>query len=600
MSTHTRHGNFLGQAGHIINGRLANVLLLTGNTQDVYSPRADDPYRSLTESLADAWSISSRIVIVAELNGPLRFVRDGDRDLVRAAWVQWRCGLREDPAIARLNNDRLDADISAAEADFEATLQAATGRPTLALEWLRQCCCCSRAALDQDLIIIVESVDLLIPDSAVAQQQEGDRHRLHVMVDWFLDPAFSHAQDVVVLVAEAASDIHQRITSLPHVRHVAVPQPDAHDRQSFIAAECAEAAPNHSDIAQQLPTTNLATASAGLSLLALRQLIRGAMYGNTLPTSAIINDAVAQHIKSRLGDDVVDFARPTHTLDDVVGFTALKDFLRSDVLPRLRMGGKAALSGAAVGGPIGAGKTFLFEACAAEVGMPVLVLKNIRSKWFGGTDVLLERLRGVLEALDRVVILVDEADTALGDLSQAAHATERRLIGKIQGLMSDPTLRGRVFWLLMTARVHRLSPDVRRPGRVGDLIIPVLDPEGDDRAAFIRWMLKPAQLDETTLDEVADKFQAAEFPTSAADFATVRAEIAAQMVLRDAALTADDMYAIVHDRLAPDIAATRRYQTLQALVNCTRRSLLPDQEGVEEQRAQWQEEIRQLELAGQQ
>ena len=32
----------------------------------------------------------------------------------------------------------------------------------------------------------------------------------------------------------------------------------------------------------------------------------------------------------------------------------------------------------------------------------------------------------------------------------------------------------------------------------------------------------------------------------------------------------------IADRLTPDIARMRRYQELQALVNCTRRSLLPD------------------------
>ena len=47
-----------------------------------------------------------------------------------------------------------------------------------------------------------------------------------------------------------------------------------------------------------------------------------------------------------------------------------------------------------------------------------------------------------------------------------------------------------VIWLLMTARIHRLSPDLRRPGRVGDLIIPVLDPEDDDDClAFCEWWL---------------------------------------------------------------------------------------------------------------
>ena len=63
-------------------------------------------------------------------------------------------------------------------------------------------------------------------------------------------------------------------------------------------------------------------------------------------------------------------------------------------------------------------------------------------------------------------------------------------------MMSDPLLRGKVVWLLVTARIHLLSPDIRRPGRVGDLIIPVLDPEGKDREAFLDWVVSPCNRQE--------------------------------------------------------------------------------------------------------
>src|SRR5690606_29874921 len=95
----------------------------------------------------------------------------------------------------------------------------------------------------------------------------------------------------------------------------------------------------------------------------------------------------------------------------------------------------------------------------------------------------------LLSALGRVVILVDEADTQFGGVGEGVHETERRLTGKIQAMMADPALRGRVMWLLLTARIDKLSPDIRRPGRAGDLILPVLDPEGMDRGEFIRWAL---------------------------------------------------------------------------------------------------------------
>jgi SpoVK/Ycf46/Vps4 family AAA+-type ATPase len=224
--------------------------------------------------------------------------------------------------------------------------------------------------------------------------------------------------------------------------------------------------------------------------------------------------------------------------------------------------------------------------------MPVLVLKNIRSQWFGQTDVIFERLRRVLEALEKVVIFVDEADTQFGSVGEGAHETERRLTGKIQGMMSDPKLRGKVIWLLMTARIHLLSPDIRRPGRVGDLIIPILDPIGEDRLEFIRWMLGPTKLATEELVQWLDQ-EGLEEDYSSAAYAALRSQFKAIPPKN-----AEELKTIVRDFLQPAIKQTRRYQTLQALINCTRRSLLPDPDISDSQRAQMEEEIRLLESMG--
>jgi SpoVK/Ycf46/Vps4 family AAA+-type ATPase len=262
------------------------------------------------------------------------------------------------------------------------------------------------------------------------------------------------------------------------------------------------------------------------------------------------------------------------------------------------MGGKASLPGAAVCGPIGSGKTFIFEAVATEMDMVVLVLKNLRSQWFGQTDVIFERLRRVLEALSKVLIFVDEADTQFGAIGPNAHETERRLTGKIQAMMSDPRLRGQVFWLLITARIHQLSPDLRRPGRVGDLIIPVLDPESEDRQAFLEWVIQPVLGRKPKANEL-DRLLEAIGDLSAAAMASLRSELKARQLLCKAeALGMDAILEVVHDHLPAAIATTRHYQTLQALVHCSRRSLLPDPKVSEADRAGWEAEIRQLEASG--
>jgi hypothetical protein len=78
---------------------------------------------------------------------------------------------------------------------------------------------------------------------------------------------------------------------------------------------------------------------------------------------------------------------------------------------------------------------------------------------------------------------------------------------------------------------------------------------------------------------------------SSAGFAALRSQLKAMRVLSAQPLSMRGVADAVHDQLPADIGPTRRYQTLQALVNCTRRSLLPDPDVSEEARAAWAEEL---------
>jgi hypothetical protein len=459
--------------------------------------------------------------------------------------------------------------------------------------------------LRENLLIFIEAADMLLPagDGDIARMNDMQLRRVAIVTDWFSDPEFFAGKDTVCLFAESRSQIHPRIARLPQVLGVEIPAPDTQTRRHFlqwhrnqpttseipVPGESAEAVVEP-DTSHQLDT--LAEATAGLTIHALRQLLLVSAYSGRPVSRDDVVLQVEQFIQTQLGEDVVEFKKPAHTLKDVVGFTNLKKFLAEYMLPRLKLPDDRALPGAAVAGPIGGGKTFIFEAVAAELDMPVLVLKSIRSQWFGQTDVIFERLRRVLEALEKVVIFVDEADTQFGGVGAGAHETERRLTGKIQGMMSDPMLRGKVIWLLMTARIHLLSPDIRRPGRVGDLIIPVLDPTDQDRRDFIHWMLKPAgAAGEKLVDWLDEEGLPPDF--SAAGFAALRSQIKAIPPQSEFELKES-----IGDFIQPAIGQTRRYQTLQALVNCTRRSLLPDPDVTEEQRALWEREISLLEAQG--
>lgn len=581
------NGSFYGELAAIFNSDQSRSVILCGNIHDLFD--TGDEYVPLINFLCHKAKTSGIIRVVYEQNGPIRIL--DDRDKLKNAWISWKAGLDLDTLLIKGMKDKGPSELERLGAEFEQLMLDAIGNPVMALEVMRQLTICSRVSrLQGNLMIFIEAADLVLPtgNGDVASLNETQMRRINICQDWFGDPAFMNDGDSVCLIAESRSLVHPRVSRLPQVLAVEIPAPNVDERLKFIQRfmESSKRKPRLWGTPE-----DLATLTAGLSLHALRQLLAGAAYSDQELRPKDLMGKVETFIQAQVGEDVVEFSKPTHRLEDVVGCTTLKEFLRKELIPRFKTTPDKALPGAAVAGPIGSGKTFLFEAVAGELGVPVLVLKNVRSQWYGQTDVIFERLRRVLEALDRVVIFVDEADTQFGGVGEETHSTERRLTGKIQAMMSDTKLRGKVMWLLMTARIHLLSPDIRRPGRVGDLIIPVLDPEGDDRKEFVRWVIKgvipePTDDDVKRVDELTQGY-------SAAAFSSLRSQLKATEIK-----TVDEIVAIVRDHIPPAIGLTRRYQILQALINCTRRSLLPNPNVTEQEREAWQVEIRQLESIG--
>ena len=601
----------------LINSGTSRSLVLSGNIHDLFFIREeeDTDYIPLVPFLTRSWDIPGFILIVYELNGPIRFAQDADREKVKQAFNAWR-GTTELEFDTNTSTRRAtgasDAAAETANVPFTQYMNDAIGSPTLALELLRQFCLLSRSTnahgeklLSEKLIIFIEAADMLLPEGEIRSLSLQDRHRISIVQDWISDSNFMNDNDTVIFITESASLVNSRIIRLPQVVTVEIPSPGMSERQHFISWF------NNTPKLVEKPLNlwgtqaQLAMLTAGLSIQALRQLLLSARYsGDKLQPEDVINK-VSEFIQGQLGEDVVEFKKPAHSLKDIVGNQKLVDFLRTQLMPRIISTGSDAIPGMSVCGPIGSGKTFIFEGLAGELDIPVLVLKNIRSMWFGQTDVIFERLKRLLMALVKVLIFVDEADTQFGNVGQDAHSTERRLTGKIQAMMSDPQLRGNITWLLMTARIYNLSPDLRREGRVGDMVVPVLDPSGEDREAFLRWTIAKV-VEGPISEEAVEQLLELTEDYSAASFASLRSDLEAASLHKGRLsatsdetdeLTLDEIIAVVEDRILPDIGPIRRYQTLQALVNCTRKSLLPC-EYSPEIRESWVKQIAQLEAIG--
>ena len=135
---------------------------------------------------------------------------------------------------------------------------------------------------------------------------------------------------------------------------------------------------------------------------------------------------------------LVEFIEPKHTLDLVVGLDAAKERLQQDAKWISEGQLDTAPMGYLICGPVGTGKTFLAECYAGSIGIPCLVLRNFRSKYVGETEGNLEQVLTVLRSLGPVVVIVDEADAALGNRQASGDSgTSARVFSMIASQMGD-------------------------------------------------------------------------------------------------------------------------------------------------------------------
>ena len=138
--------------------------------------------------------------------------------------------------------------------------------------------------------------------------------------------------------------------------------------------------------------SQLAVDSKGLTLRALDDLVTSAQRDPEtyhLDRAAVVT-AVNRVLQDRLGT-IINVVYPDHSMADVVGFRGLRRRLLQ--LRRRFDDPDRAPVGITVVGPNGAGKTFILEAFAAETERTVITLSQIRSEWFGKTDVFAEMFR---------------------------------------------------------------------------------------------------------------------------------------------------------------------------------------------------------------
>src|SRR6185436_999932 len=232
--------------------------------------------------------------------------------------------------------------------------------------------------------------------------------------------------------------------------------------------------------------TQLAALTAGISLTDLNVIVQSGREGGRRLDAKVFRE-LKKLLIERQCHGLLEFIEPKWSLDTVVGHEAAKARLREDAALLKRGSLDSLPMGYLICGPVGTGKSFLAQCVSGEMGAPCVMLKNFRSKYVGETEGNLERVLSVLRAMGPVVVVVDEADAALGGRDQDGDSgTSSRVFGMIAAQMGDTRFRGRIIWMLLTARPDLLPIDLKRQGRA-EVHIPLFYPtdENEIRQMFV-------------------------------------------------------------------------------------------------------------------
>ena len=322
------------------------------------------------------------------------------------------------------------------------------------------------------IALVLDYAQYLAPPGDAASAARGAAGRLVRMLAWATNPLLRRVNVAIVLITDSLADVHPHLVTSPAVTVIDIPLPDAGERERFaLAAAAAAGVP----ATQHDAVRRTAALSGGLSLESLRAVITmSAREGTAVDGPEFAR--LKKDLIERSCHGLVEFIQPRLTLDAVAGHAEAKNRLEADARAIKRGQFESAPMGYLICGPVGTGKSFIAECYAGSVGIPCAVLKNFRSKYVGETEANLEHALDVLRSLGPVVVIIDEADAALGNREQGGDSgTQARVFSMIARQMGDTRYRGKIVWMLLTSRPDMLPIDLKRQGRA-EVHIPLFYP----------------------------------------------------------------------------------------------------------------------------
>jgi len=421
-------------------------------------------------------------------------------------------------------------------------------------------------------VLIIDQAEHIVPAGDLIRLSDIDRYCMVTFNRWATDPKFIKSDISVILLTENLSDISSRLSSSPSTVKISVPFPETKVRESFLRSKEKE---GKLMLDKGLTPEKLAAITSGLNLMNLNRLAAES-YEKDEPLSLEFMRKKKKEIIENEAGGLLEFMETSFDLSHVSGHDFVKKRFknaakaikkgRPDVLPM----------GYLIAGPVGTGKSFMVNAFAGEIGIPMVKFRNFRTKWQGETESNLERVLNILVAMAPVGVMIDEADAFLGDRDQEGDSgTSNRVFAQIASFMGNTEFRGKIIWFLITCRPDLIPIDLKRQGRAEEHLALFYPESKKDREDLFNTLVRKLDLDIRNFS-ISDLFRKYDHEYSGADLEAVlvRAKLLAAMADR-VFVKREDMEEAMGDFVPAAYPHEVELQNLVAVLECTSKEMIP-------------------------
>lgn len=425
------------------------------------------------------------------------------------------------------------------------------------------------------IAFIIDYAETLVPMGSNNFYSVQDRAILVYLQKWAKEHLFLQKDMTIILLTENLNDLNQQLVRSPFTYDIEIPYPVEAERLTFIQHMISKE-PTLQELLE-MPAAVLAKNTAGMNLIHLKTMLAEICESKERFTFEALKQKKKDTIESEAGG-LLEFIETKYSLDNVAGHAAAKNHLRAAAVAIKKGKNDVMPMGYLVSGPVGTGKTYLVSCFAAEIGIPMVQLKNFRSQWQGVTEANLEKVLKLLSAMNPVAVMIDEADAYLGNRNmQGDSGVSNRVFSMIASFMSNTEHRGKIIWFLLTARPDLMPVDLKRQGRAEEHIALFYPETVEEKKELLEVMLKKTKIKSIKVEELPIDFLENIPVRSGADMeaALTRAKFKAAS-LGEEAVTLPIMQQAFEDFIPPTYPEEVELMNYVAVLECTSRELLPE------------------------